>query len=97
MKKIFLASLLIVVAASAALLLLRTGGVQKGAPAEQSAGLPCAAGDAAATSTAPGTAKLTWDVITAVNLAGYRVYYGTASKEYLQPMGKGLEAGKNAT
>ena len=42
---------------------------------------------------ASGTINLSWDAVTAANLAGYRVYYGTASGNYLQAAGQGLDAG----
>jgi hypothetical protein len=32
--------------------------------------------------------------VAATNVAGYRVYYGTRSGEYLQKNGKGMDAGK---
>jgi chitodextrinase len=40
-----------------------------------------------------GTAILTWDPVTAPNLAGYRIYYGTAPGTYLQPTGLGIDVG----
>jgi chitodextrinase len=43
-----------------------------------------------ATSAANGTVNLAWDAVTAPNLLSYRVYYGTASGTYLQPVGQGL-------
>jgi chitodextrinase len=63
-----------------------------------------AAGNASGTSTAapantlaPNTATLAWDAVTAPNLGGYRIYYGTAPGIYLQPVGQGLDAGKVTT
>src|SRR5438445_484971 len=39
---------------------------------------------------APGTtATLAWDAVTAANLSGYRIYYGTAPGTYLQSAGQG--------
>ena len=38
------------------------------------------------------TAGLAWDPVAGPNLAGYRVYYGTAPGAYLQPLGQGLNA-----
>jgi len=35
---------------------------------------------------------LAWDPVTAPNLAGYRIYYGTAPGAYIQPLGQGLNA-----
>lgn len=43
------------------------------------------------------TAILTWDPVTAVDLAAYRVYYGTASGTYLQPPGQGINVGTATT
>ena len=42
-----------------------------------------ASSDSPADST-PGTATLSWDAVTAPNLGGYKVYYGTASGTYTQ-------------
>ena len=45
-----------------------------------------------------GMASLAWDPGTAaVNLAGYRVYVGTSSGAYSQPLGQGLAAGTGTT
>ena len=41
-------------------------------------------------------ATLAWDKVTAPNLSGYRIYYGTVPGTYLQARGQGLSAG-NAT
>lgn len=43
-----------------------------------------------------GTATLSWSPPDSANVTGYRVYYGTASRSYLQARGKGLSVG-NAT
>ena len=51
---------------------------------------------ASATTLAPNTATLAWDAVTHPNLAGYRVYYGTAPGVYLQSAGQGVNVG-NAT
>lgn len=40
------------------------------------------------------SAALSWDSVTATNVAGYRVYYGTQSGAYLQKSGQGVDAGK---
>lgn len=51
-----------------------------------------------ATTQAPSTTvTLEWDPVIVGNLAGYRVYYGTAPRSYLQPAGQGLNAGTSTT
>ena len=45
------------------------------------------------TTSVTSTANLTWDAVTATNLGGYRVYYGTGPGNYLQPTGQGLNVG----
>jgi hypothetical protein len=40
-----------------------------------------------------GTASLTWNPPASGAVAGYRVYFGTASRLYRQPLGAGLNAG----
>jgi len=53
---------------------------------------------ASATTSAPSTATvLTWDTVTATNLGGYRIYYGTSPGTYLQSKGQGLNVGNVAT
>jgi chitodextrinase len=53
---------------------------------------------ASATTLVPGTtATLAWDAVTATNLSGYRVYYGTAPGTYLQSLGQGLNVGNVTT
>jgi len=42
------------------------------------------------------SAALTWNPVSAANLSGYRVYYGTTSGVYSQAYGQGISAG-NAT
>jgi hypothetical protein len=37
-----------------------------------------------------GAVQLNWNPVTDQNLTGYRVYYGAASRTYLQPLGQGL-------
>ena len=36
-------------------------------------------------------------MVASANVAGYRVYYGTVSRSYLQAQGKGLSAGNVTT
>jgi hypothetical protein len=42
---------------------------------------------------AGGTATLSWPASKEPDLAGYRVYYGTAPGSYFQPKGKGISVG----
>ena len=44
---------------------------------------------ASATTLAPNTATLAWDAVTHPNLAGYRVYFGTAPGGFLRRLGMG--------
>lgn len=37
-----------------------------------------------------GGVRLDWNPVTEPNVNGYRVYYGTATRTYLQPFGQGL-------
>ena len=37
-----------------------------------------------------GAVLLQWNPVTEPNVNGYRVYYGTASRDYLQPFGQGV-------
>ena len=39
------------------------------------------------------SASLEWDSVTALNLSGYRVYFGTAPGTYLQSLGQGISVG----
>src|SRR2546429_465570 len=43
------------------------------------------------------SASLAWDSVTAPNLSGYRVYFGTAPGTYLQSPGQGISVGNVAT
>jgi chitodextrinase len=53
---------------------------------------------ASATTRAPNTtANLAWDPVTATNLSGYRLYYGTAPGTYLQARGQGVNVGNVTT
>jgi hypothetical protein len=53
-------------------------------------------GKSPVTSSAPsavpanGGVRLEWNPVPEQNVTGYRVYYGTASRAYLQPYGQGL-------
>ena len=51
---------------------------------------------AVAQTLATNTTTLAWDAVTAPRLAGYRLYYGTAPRTYLQSPGNGISVG-NAT
>lgn len=53
----------------------------------------CGGGD----STSPNTATLTWDPVTDPSLRGYRIYYGTAARTYVQPAGQGVDVGNVTT
>src|SRR5262249_39975739 len=37
-----------------------------------------------------GAVLLQWNPVTDPNVNGYRVYYGTASRDYVQPFGQGV-------
>jgi chitodextrinase len=51
-----------------------------------------------ATTQAPDTtAALAWDASTSPNVAGYRVYHGTAPRTYLQAPGQGINVGNVTT
>jgi len=39
------------------------------------------------------SASLAWDSVTALNLSGYRIYFGTAPGTYLQSVGQGISVG----
>jgi hypothetical protein len=43
------------------------------------------------------SASLAWDAVTASNLSGYRVYYGTTPGTCLQPFGQGITVGNTTT
>src|SRR6266700_4144455 len=43
------------------------------------------------------SAGLAWDSVTAPNLSGYRVYFGTAPGTYLQSVGQGISVGNVTT
>lgn len=42
---------------------------------------------------AGNVARLSWSAVEAPDLAGYRIYYGTASRSYLQAKGQGIAVG----
>ena len=52
---------------------------------------------ASATTLAPNTATLAWDAVMHPNLAGYRVYFGTAPGTYSQAAGTGVNVGNVTT
>lgn len=56
-----------------------------------------ACGGGAAPASAIGTATLTWNAPDDPAVVGYRVYYGAASRSYLQARGAGLDAGSPTT
>lgn len=47
--------------------------------------------------TGPAPAVLIWDAVTDPDLAGYRIYYGTAPGMYLQAAGSGVDVGNVTT
>jgi hypothetical protein len=49
------------------------------------------------TPTISNSATLAWDAVTATNLSGYRVYYGTAPGTYQQAAGQGISVGNVTT
>lgn len=53
-------------------------------------------GDSApSASAATNTTTLAWDAVT--NAQGYRIYYGTAPGQYIQPFGQGVNAASATT
>ena len=40
---------------------------------------------------------LAWDPVVNANIVGYRIYYGTSTGTYTQPLGNGLDAGNVTT
>ena len=52
---------------------------------------------APADSTSSIVGTLAWDPVNDPNLAGYRIYYGSAPGTYLQPIGQGLNVGNVTT
>ncbi len=87
----YASALLIMAAASS---LIGCGNVSSDSPNSPTASISvaCAPG-----STTPATATLTWSPVIDPNLRGYRVYYGTASGQYLQTLGQGVDAGSITT
>ena len=94
MKPILRTILAFSVAGFASILSSCSGGGGDGAPAAATptALSPCAGGGSA---TVSGGANLSWNPVTAANLSGYRVYYGTTPATYLQRAGQGLDAGNS--
>ena len=60
------------------------------------AALAASCGGKSVTSSAPsaavtdGAVLLRWNPVSEPNVNGYRVYYGTASRDYVQPYGQGV-------
>jgi hypothetical protein len=53
--------------------------------------------ETSSTPTTSNTVTLAWDPVTATNHSGYRIYYGTAPRAYLQPHGQGISVGNVTT
>lgn len=57
-----------------------------------------ASGGTADSGTSPPTGDnnvaLAWDPANVTNLSGYRIYYGTSPRNYIQPYGQGISVGK---
>lgn len=49
------------------------------------------------TPTTSNSAALAWDSVTASNISGYRIYYGTAPGTYLQSFGLGISVGNTTS
>jgi chitodextrinase len=58
---------------------------------------PHSASASATTQATNNAAVLTWDPVSYLTLGGYRVYYGTAPGNYLQPAGQGINVGNVTT
>ena len=60
------------------------------------AALVASCGKSAVTSSTPsavltdGAVRLQWNAVAEPNVNGYRIYYGTASRNYAQPFGQGV-------
>ena len=52
---------------------------------------------APATVVPPRTAVLSWDAVSHPDVTGYRVYYGKASGNYIQPAGHGIYVGSDTS
>ena len=67
------------------------------------AALAASCGGKAVTSSAPsatvtdGAVRLRWNPVSEPNVNGYRVYYGTASRNYVQPYGQGVVSASATT
>ena len=58
----------------------------------------CTGGSAPETTAAvPDVAILSWDAPAASLIVGYKIYYGTASKNYFQIAGQGIDVGNVTT
>lgn len=67
------------------------------------AALAASCGGKAVTASAPsaavtdGAVLLRWNPVSEPNVNGYRVYYGTASRNYVQPYGQGVVSASPTT
>lgn len=76
------------------LLAVLLGGCGSGGGGGVVGGISIECPSAAATASLPETsAGLAWDAQSDPRVAGYRVYYGTGSRDYAQAKGSGLDAG----
>ena len=55
----------------------------------------CGGGGTASGEEGTATAQLTWQGAADPGVIGYRVYYGTASRSYLQRRGEGIQLGRD--
>jgi chitodextrinase len=65
--------------------------------ARDAAGNTSTAASASVVTAPSNSAALAWDAVVAANLSGYRIYFGTAPRTYLQPLGQGASVGNVTT